>query len=255
MASIYNIQNELQELFNIIEESGGEITEEQIALLDIKQEELNVKLDNYVKAIKSWESDAKACKEEESRIAAVRKKYENRVKRLKDVMLIAVKQFGEEGKTGNKFKELPTIRIFTKSTSSVNVDEDRINIFISAFERYIHEICASGCLYTGEDIDLVGILDSINANCKAEQGDEFKLFTLADITNMKLEITHSMTISDYFRNGGTCLKAYSENRISSVIRNNTPKEDWKNAIQNGEQFDLSIPSVATIESKDSLQMK
>ena len=82
-------------------------------------------------------------------------------------MLEAVINFGETGKN-NKFIELPNVRIFTKNTQSVEINEPRINILIYKFRDLIQELVQQGILYTGEDVDLVGILDSINAQCIAE---------------------------------------------------------------------------------------
>lgn len=255
MANIYAIEEEILRIFDEIESNDGEVTDEQYDALCIKQEELKQKLNNYYKAVQSWESDYKVCKEEEKRIASVRKKYENRIKRLKDVMLQAVQMFGEKGKTGNKFIELPLVRIFTKSSSAVDVNEERINIFISEFERYVRELVNSGIIYTGEDVDLQGILDAINANCKAEQGEDFKPFTLTDLTTMRLEISSTMSIYELFRKGGDLLNAYGHNPITTNIRNATMKEDWKTAITVSEEMNTSNCSVASIVKNKSLQMK
>ena len=255
MSSLYNIQEELLRIFNNIEENDGEITDEQCNLLEIKQEELKSKLSNYVKAIKSWDGDITSCKIEEQRIANVRKKYDNRIKRLKESMLQAVSMFGEQGKTGNKFIELPTIRLFTKSSNSVELDDVRIKIFISEFERYIRELVSSGIMYTEQDVDLQGILDCINANCIAEHGEEFKRFTLTDLTTIKLEISTTMNIYELFRRGGDALRLYGNNPIDTNMINVTGKDDWKNAINNSSVANISKVSVASIVTNQSIQMK
>ena len=180
MASLYNIQEDLLRIFNEVESNDGEITDDQYNLLCIKQEELKTKLDCYVKAIKEWEKDADFCKKEKQSINNRQNVYKNRVERLKRAMLDAVHNFGEQGKS-NMFIELPTYRIFTKAIKSVKVNDERINIFIKEFNRYIHELTSQGILYTGKDVDLKGILDCINANCKAEHGDDFECFTLWNI--------------------------------------------------------------------------
>ena len=52
MASLYNISMELENLFAQIEEQEGEVTEEQLKKLEITENNLLEKVDNYVKVIK-----------------------------------------------------------------------------------------------------------------------------------------------------------------------------------------------------------
>lgn len=145
MNSLYQISDELLSIFANIEANEGEVTEEELLALEIKQEELNEKLSSYKKAIRCWESDIDACKQEEKRIKAARQVKENRIDKLKDRMLGAVLQFGYEGKANKKgktnhFYELPDGRIFTKTTESTELNENRINILINL----LIEICKEG---------------------------------------------------------------------------------------------------------------
>lgn len=255
MSNIYEIKQSLLSLFEEIEENGGEITEEQERLLDIKQEELNVKLNNYHQAIASWNADINACKEEEKRIAAVRKKHENRIKRLKEAMCDAVIHFGNDGKSGNKVIELPTVRLYTKSTTKVEVDQERIDNLINIFTMYITKLDQAGALYTKYDVDLTVIKDSINNIAKTEFGDNYIPYTLSDLTTLKLDIISNMTIYDYLRKGGEILKSYLLDPTRFKIIDNTPKEEWKLAQQIGEKNEVSVPTCAHIEQNQSILFK
>lgn len=254
MSNIYEIKQSLISLFNDIEENEGEITEEQEQLLNIKQEELNIKLIDYHKAIISWNADIAACKEEEKRIASVRKKHENRIKRLKESMLDAVTQFGDIGKSGNKFIELSTVRLYTKSTEKVEVDEERISIFIEIFIKYITDLHRNGCLYTGDDVDLSIILKNINEILSINYPDVIP-FTLTDVTTLILDVTCHMNIYDYFRNNPAILHALAEYPFNFKITNNTPKEDWKITEKVSKETNISIPTCAHIENNNSIQFK
>ena len=116
MQSLYEISDELLSIFNEIENNDGEVNEEQLQALEIAQENLQEKLASYKRAIRCWESDINACKEEEKRIKTARQVKENRIDKLKDRMLGAILQFGYEGKPNKKgktnhFYELPDGRI------------------------------------------------------------------------------------------------------------------------------------------------
>ena len=249
MASLYSIQEDILRLFDDIEEAGGEITDEQCEQLTIKEEELRDKLTNYHKALQSWTSDIANCKDEEKRIKAVRQKYENRISRLKENMLTAVQMFGSEGKT-NRYIELPTVRLSTRSSKAVEVNTNRVNILIFAFSQLINALVKDGILYTGEDVDLQGIVDVINANVIAEHGDDFEPFTIDDLTNLNLNISFNMSIYDYMIKGETVLDAMVNIPSKCTVGDNTLKETWKDAIENNRNITL-----AKLVTNQSLQIK
>lgn len=252
--SLYKISTDILDLFYQIEDQEGEITKEQEENLCIAEAELKEKLQNYCNAIQSWTADIKGCKEEEKRIAAVRKKYETRISHLKSSMLAAVQTFGSEGKT-NKFIELPTVRIYTKSSSAVKIDEERINIFIVEFERYIRELVSAGILTTGQDVDMLGILDSINANLKATYGEDFIPFTINDLCAIKLEFSSTMSIVELFQKGYNIMTAYAQDPIHTKIEQNMIKDDLKSIIKTAEANNEEGLTIAEIVSNESIQMR
>ena len=70
MASLYNISMELENLFAQIEEQEGEVTEEQLKELEITENNLLEKVDNYVKVIKEYKNSSEFCKKEKENIYA-----------------------------------------------------------------------------------------------------------------------------------------------------------------------------------------
>lgn len=258
MASLYQISSDLLDLFSELENRETDWTDEQAEefykKFSITEDELKSKLTNYYQAIQNWSSDMKECKEEEKRIAAVRKKYETRIERLKSAMLGAVQTFGSEGKT-NKFIELPTVRLYTKGSKSVQVNDVRIEIFLTEFEQIVRELYNNGCLEFGEDVDYIGILDVINANVKAAYGDDFIPFTLEDFNNLEIEFKVTTTIPQLFKSKGKVLEAYCYDYTNMEIKHNTPKEVWKNAIKIAEDNNRDSITFAEIVTNESIQMK
>ena len=254
MASLYNISTDILRIFENVENNEGEITDEEYDSLIIKQEELKTKLDSYVKAVKEFNASAAFCKTEKKSIDDRKKVYENRVIRLKKAMLDAVNNFGEDGKN-NKFIELDSCRLYTKSSVAVNVDEDRVNLFISHFEKFLRDIVNGDVLYTGADVDLQGILDVINANIKAEQEYGFVPFTLNDLTTFKIGIKTTATIYELFRNHKNAILEYAHNPFSSEISNETAKDDWKTIINVANEQGTAKPTMAEIIKNESLIIK
>lgn len=251
MASLYNIENDLLDLFAEIEANDGEVTDEQLEALNIKEEELQNKLDNYYKAIQNWKADMAACKEEEKRIYNTRKKYENRIEKLKSIMLNTVNVFGTEGKN-NKFIELPTARIYTKSSKSVEVDEERTALLINAMIGFITEAYNNDCLYTGNDVDFAGILQAINANVIAEQGPNFKPYTINDLAILSVDVTYNGSFMTMFTGKEKVLELIASLYINTIVKQNTPKEAFKYTIEVNGPDKITI---AKIVENQSLQIK
>lgn len=254
MASLYNISSEILRIFENVENNEGEITDEEYNSLVIKQEELKTKLDCYVKAVKEFNASAAFCKTEKKSINDRKKVYENRVLRLKKAMLDAVNNFGEFGKN-NKFIELESCRLYTKASISVNVDEDRVNLFMTHFEKFLREVVNGDVLYTGEDVDLQGILDVINTNIKAEQEYGFVPFTLNDLTTFKIGIKSTATIYELFRSHKDAILEYAHNPFTSEISNETAKEDWKTIITVADEQGTAKPTMAELVKNESLIIK
>ena len=253
MASLYNISENILRIFNEVEQAEGEITDELYNALCVKQEELKTKLDAYVKAIKSWEADEKALKDEKKRFNDRQNVFKNRIERLKCAVLEAVLTFGEHGKS-NMFIELPTFRLSSRSSQSIEVDENRVRIFMEEFERYVRELVDVGVLYVGKDVDLQGILDAINANCRAVHGENFEDFTLNDLIALKINVNQTASVYDLFKSG-RALQLYGNEPIYTHMEVATSKDDWKAIIESSKIAGTSTPTMAKVVVNQSLQIK
>lgn len=254
MASLYSISEDILRIFSEVECQDGEITDSQYAELLIKEDELKEKLTNYVHAIKEFQKDADFCKEEKKNISARQNVYKNRVERLKAAVLTAVIQFGNQGKT-NKFIELANCRVSTRSNKSIIIDENRINIFMEEFERFVRELVNADILYAGKDVDLEGILDAINANCRAAYGENFELFTISDLTSMKINISQTASVYDLFKSG-LALTLYGKEPTYTSMENVTDKDTLKEAIEISEKIDsFAAPTIAKVVKTDSIIIK
>ena len=85
MATIYEITDDIRFIQQMLEE--GEVDPEALkGALAVSREELAIKLENYCKCIKNFESDIKGLKEEENRLATKRKRLEDTIDRMKRAM-------------------------------------------------------------------------------------------------------------------------------------------------------------------------
>ena len=198
MSSLYQISEDLLTIFANIEENEGEVTEEELQALEIKQEELNEKLASYKKAIRVWNADVDACKAEEKRLKDARTVKENRIEKLKSRMLEAVLTFGYEGKPNakgktNHYYELPDGRMYTRTSESVELDENRLIIL----KNLIPVVCSESYKIDGigNPRILVDVLNLINEQLHIYY-EGAPDFTITDLNNIRFDYKDHVDIVD-----------------------------------------------------------
>lgn len=253
--SLYEIQDELQQIIDNIEENGGEVDEFTEEALKIKQEEFESKIESYCNAITMLKSEAECCKNEKQRINNIQTTKKNIIEKLKDRILEAVLNWGTTGKTGNKVLNLATRKLFTKFTPTFTPNSDRIITLSNYFKSYILELKRNGILVTGQDIDLKGMMAAINALIKAEKGEDYPPFTINDLNHIDFEIDIKCSFAQMFDG--------SHNFIFDVINNPNAHVLTTVDEQNAKQSiitaaELNIEPTCTlgfVENKPSLIIK
>lgn len=136
MASIYNIQQNLLDIFNQIEENCGEITPELEEQLNISKDEFEDKIKSYTCVIHQLESDLCAIKEEKARLDAIKKSKEKTIESLKRIMVEAIQLFGNTSKSGTKFIDYGTGKVSLRKSESIEIDDDKLKAFTNRFISY-----------------------------------------------------------------------------------------------------------------------
>jgi esterase/lipase len=116
MRALFLIENDLQTLFNELEESEGLITPEQEQALVITRAELQQKSLNYVHFIKKMEADLELAKVYEEQVKAFKNRKQKTIERLKESLLNAVQAFGDI--------ETEIFTIKTRKSESVTITDE-----------------------------------------------------------------------------------------------------------------------------------
>lgn len=261
--NIFNISQEIEDIFCQIEENGGEITPELEERLAISEDLLQDKLDSYRRVHSRYLAEAKICKEEESRIAKLRKSKENQAERLKDVMLTAVQKFGSTGKSGNKLINLPDAKLYTKSSACVELNADLVNILKESVLNIWRRANSQGAFEyvfgsTSNDVLLKMINDEFEANhpdIAAKVKEQYgHLFTISDLwsLNLKFEFNFNIIELNGYSTASVILSYLNNEDIDDSVNVTTEvnKINIKNKIVDGEAI-----TFANLVNKDSLIIK
>ena len=253
--NIFGISRELEDIFYQIEENGGEITPELEERLAITEDKLYDKLDGYRRVFSRFMGDIKTCKEEELRIAKIRRTKESQTERLKDTMLTAVQQFGALGKNGNRLINLPDAKLYTKSSACTEIDLNRSSVLMQIFLDVYHTAWEQdtldpqyGRMTEGELLRKINLkLEELYPN------EEVIPFTIDDLYGLKINFNFNYSLVQLNNPASfSLLQAWFDNAEDSQnsISIDVNKTDVKNRIKDGQDM-----TIANIVEHDSLIIK
>ena len=127
MASLFQLTLEELSFIELMEENGGEVTDEILEDLAIRRDNFQHKAEAYTRFILKLESEADAAAAEIKRIQALKKAKENTVARLKEHLLAALMVFTQEDAKGIRRFETPLAKLSTRKSVAVEIlDEEQI---------------------------------------------------------------------------------------------------------------------------------
>lgn len=230
MANLYEIEQELLDIYNELEENGGELTPELEEKLLLTQDNFKTKLNGYVNVINEITSRIDACKTEEKRISTLRKSREKSINRLKEIVQRCVINFGNINKSGNYSIELDTCKLATRASDSLEFDEQRIEDLIYCIHHYVIAYNINPESTPQEILNGVnGIYINKVLAPKCIDVNDVILFTLDDLSIFKFNITFNINANLLLTNDKLC--HCINNYISTKFENGTMKSDVKDIIK------------------------
>lgn len=200
MDSLFAISNELRNIIEDIEVQGGEITDEQAERLEVREQEMKDKLDNYRKAILVLKYQEQMCSDEIKRLQAAKKAKTNVINKLSGSVLNAVIEFGEDSKSGNKTYSTDTYKFYTVNRKGIELDEHRLQILCECFKDWATELNNNDCLvsdFDGYDFNADNVIVWINKHARAKNllQDEEPDFKVDDLYCAKLKFEASIELA------------------------------------------------------------
>ena len=255
MDSLYNIEQELLDVIATLEDNGGELTPELEERLIIGQDNLREKLTSYVAVINKMTAQIDACKCEEKRVSSLRKSRENTLDRVKESVLNAVRLFGDATKNGNYVIDLDTCRLSTRASSSVNIDEERVDDYIKCITIFISENDANNCNeleYTADD--MINYINMIYKSMCAEKGIDYIPFTVLDLCSIPISVVYTSPNFAELYDVKHLIKAIAS-RPNFSINPAITRTNIKQAADTYDNEGHPLSTVASINNKDNLQIK
>lgn len=232
MSNIYNIKAELLDIYQELEENGGELTDELEEQLAITQQDFINQIKAFTDGIKSFKADIAAIDEEMNRLKELKTAKKKIIERISAIIIDAIELFGDTTKSGTKFVDYGTGKVSIRNSSSVEVDEDKVNGIVDSYKRAI-----AGLIYQNQ----LKVVDGIEENVIKELaltrtemiGDEEVTvpinFNSDDLAAFEGKITFNTNFKnllkgDYFKAIKAIVEAIGEPEIEASISKTAIKE-------------------------------
>ena len=187
--SIFDIDRELLDIFEELEENGGELTPEIEEKLKLNEEEVTSKVKNYVEYINKLKADKAAIKAEKDRLAALDKSKDNTIKSLTNLVLYAINTFGKEDKKGKKFFDWGTGKVSIRPSTAVEVDTNKIDHITETLKGVFANGIFMNTLQCNDSVDINSLLDSIQQTAVAENNVAAGEVEVEDLDDITINIT------------------------------------------------------------------
>jgi len=167
--SIFDIERDLLDIFEELEENGGELTPELEEKLELNGQEVTRKVKSYVGYIQKLQADQASIKAEQDRLKALSESKQKTIDNISHLVLYALDKFGIEDKKGKKFFDWGTGKVSTRTSTSVEVDTKKIegvtDIISATFANGIY----TNTLDYANSIDENGVLDACQHNVSNDE--------------------------------------------------------------------------------------
>ena len=152
--NLYQLTIEEMNFISMMEENGGEVTDEIMEDLAIRRENFQHKAEAYSKFILKLESEADQAAAEIKRIQAIKKTKDNTATRLRDTLRDALMVFGNENpKTGNKAFETALFKLSLRKSQSVEItNENEVPDEFWAIKKEISKSTISQAIKDGLEV-------------------------------------------------------------------------------------------------------
>ena len=166
--NLYQLTQEELSFLALMEETGGEVTDEIMEDLAIRRENFQYKAEAYAKFILKLEGEADQAAAEIKRVQALKKAKEAVSERLRTTLLTALQVFGnEDPKTGVKRYETALAKLSTRKSTAVEItDESSLPDACFVIKREVSKTNIKKMLEDGATLEGAGLKENVSLQIK-----------------------------------------------------------------------------------------
>ena len=246
--NIYQIKQEFINIFDELEENGGELTDELAEKLAITQEEFKEKAKDYSNAIKLFEQDIESIKLEQKRLKDFAAKKQKIIDRLSNILIQAIEEFGDTKPSGAKYIDYGTGELSIRKSVAVDVDNNVLLNIERGINYFITDYKNNRQLDTLSQINPNELLAYIKSDPKANQN-----LVPNDISYATINLNVKIPVADLIQGDGfNILKEAAKYTSAFTIKGDAAKSDLKPQLQ---ADGCCAPHLARLVENKTIQIK
>lgn len=253
--NIYQLQTTLLEIFDELEENGGELTPELEEELKVTQESFKTKIKDYVSVIKSLTTHLTSIKEEQKRLKELYERKEKTISRLKDIVVDAIEKFGDTKRSGVKFIDYTTGQVSIRTTQAVDADEDLIKAVGLGLQDWLRFNKSDNQLDVTDKIDDSELTDLISEDVEHNDGTYIPGYKIDEdeLNAVNAEIVVKIPIKDITSGTGyNAIKEIAKYTDDYSIKTTIDKTQVKTQLkENGS----CLPHLAKLKTNKTITIK
>lgn len=250
--SIFDIEKDLQDIFEELEENGGELTPELEEKLELNGQEVTRKVKSYVGYIQKLQADQATIKAEQDRLKALSESKQKTIDNISHLVLYALDKFGNKDKKGKKYFDWGTGKVTTRKSTSIETNDNKL-----ANISDILAVSFSNAIYTNEisqhdSIDEDALMDAITHTIYNDDASSIEV-EIEDLDDVIINVTAPIKLTDLLKSDGYQMMA----NLGAVNKTNwkfKPSID-KKAMKVKLTDEGCTSNIAKIVTKENLSIK
>ena len=250
--SIFDIEKDLQDIFEELEENGGELTPELEEKLELNGQEVTRKVKSYVGYIQKLQADQATIKAEQDRLKALSESKQKTIDNISHLVLYALDKFGNKDKKGKKYFDWGTGKVTTRKSTSIETNDNKL-----ANISDILAVSFSNAIYTNEisqhdSIDEDALMDAITHTIYNDDASSIEV-EIEDLDDVIINVTAPIKLTDLLKSDGYQMMA----NLGAVNKTNwkfKPSID-KKAMKVKLTDEGCTSNIAKVVTKENLSIK
>ena len=238
--NIFQISQELLDIFQELENNGGELTEELENQLAITQADFQTKVKSYTDVIKYTDGEIE-------RLKKLKESKNKAIARLEKVIIWAVNNFGESTKSGGKFVNFGTGKVSVRNTEKVEVKSDITDAVVNNLFKYLNALTYTKELSQMNDVDCKDCIEMF------KNADNPVTITEDELYNIQASLSFDVNLRDLlYGEGFDFVKKFLQFTKNYKAKSNVSKSSLKTILK---ENNVDLHNIAAIVPNQTISIK
>lgn len=210
--SIFQIDAELMNVFQELEENGGELTPEMEEILKNGSEAITSKVKSMCNYIDCLKSDKDLIDKELDRLKALKKSKDSAISNITKLVVWAIERYGVTDKKGKQWIDWKTGKVSIRPSKSVEVYQDKIDAVADNVNMIFTNAAFMNTISDAKSIDVPSLIDTLQHNQDEEGHNNPIEVEETDLSAINVDVIMSVPLTNIF--DGTGFRA-----VANIVTN------------------------------------